>query len=74
MLADAKKLISKYYSIVDVARLLGGTVGASRYHIKKGTLKKIEIVSMDSVPIVPSQRNHQDILASHLIGIGATTA
>jgi hypothetical protein len=32
----------------------------------------MEIVSTDSVPSFPSQRNHQDILASHLIGMGAT--
>jgi hypothetical protein len=40
MLAEAQKLISKFYSVVDVARLLGVTEGALRYHIKKGTIKK----------------------------------
>lgn len=39
-LAEAQKLISKFYSVVDVARLLGVTEGALRYHIKKGTIKK----------------------------------
>jgi len=40
MLSEAQKLISKFYSVVDVARLLGVTEGALRYHIKKGTIKK----------------------------------
>ena len=40
MLTEAQKLISKFYSVVDVARLLGVTEGALRYHIKKGTIKK----------------------------------
>lgn len=40
MLGEAQKLISKFYSVVDVARLLGVTEGALRYHIKKGTIKK----------------------------------
>ncbi len=40
MLKEAESLISKFYSVVDVARLLGVTEGALRYHIKKGTIKK----------------------------------
>lgn len=40
MLAEAQKLIIKFYSVSDVARLLGVTEGALRYHIKKGTIKK----------------------------------
>jgi biotin operon repressor len=40
MLAEAQKMISEFYSVVDVARLLGVTEGALRYHIKKGTIKK----------------------------------
>jgi len=40
MLSEAQKLISKFYSVVDVARLFGVTEGALRYHIKKGTIKK----------------------------------
>ena len=40
MLAEAQKLISKFYSVVDVAKLLGVTEGALRYHITKGTIKK----------------------------------
>ena len=32
----------------------------------------MEIVSTGSAPSFPSQRNQQDLLASHLIGIGAT--
>jgi predicted transcriptional regulator len=40
MLSEAQKLISKFYSVADVARLLGVTEGALRYHIKKGTIKK----------------------------------
>ncbi len=40
MLTEAQKLISKFYSVVDVARRLGVTEGALRYHIKKGAIKK----------------------------------
>ena len=40
MLGEAQKLISKFYSVCDVAKLLGVTEGALRYHIKKGTIKK----------------------------------
>ena len=40
MLAEAQKLISKFYSVCDVAKLLGVTEGAIRYHIKKGAIKK----------------------------------
>jgi predicted transcriptional regulator len=40
MLGEAQRLISKFYSVVDVARLLGVTEGALRYHIKKGNIKK----------------------------------
>ncbi len=40
MLDDAQSMIDKFYSVVDVARLLGVTEGALRYHIKKGNIKK----------------------------------
>ncbi len=40
MLGEAQKLISKFYSVCDVAKLLGVTEGAIRYHIKKGAIKK----------------------------------
>ncbi len=39
-LQDAQKMIDNFYSVVDVARLLGVTEGALRYHIKKGNIKK----------------------------------
>ena len=40
LLDDAQDMINNFYSVVDIARLLGVTEGALRYHIKKGTLKK----------------------------------
>ncbi len=40
MLGEAQKLISKFYSVCDVAKLLVVTEGAIRYHIKKGAIKK----------------------------------
>jgi predicted transcriptional regulator len=40
MLQEAQRLIDNFYSVVDVARLLGVTEGALRYHIKKGNIKK----------------------------------
>lgn len=40
MLQEAQKLIDNFYSVVDIARLLGVTEGALRYHIKKGNIKK----------------------------------
>lgn len=40
MLKEAQNLIDKFYSVVDVAKLLGVTEGALRYHIKKGNIKK----------------------------------
>lgn len=40
MLKEAQRLIDGFYSVVDVARLLGVTEGALRYHIKKGNIKK----------------------------------
>ncbi len=39
-LKEAERLISEFYSVSDVGRLLGVTEGALRYHIKKGTIKK----------------------------------
>jgi transposase len=39
-LQDAQKMIEDFYSVVDVAKLVGVTEGALRYHIKKGNLKK----------------------------------
>ena len=39
-LKEAQRLINEFYSVVDVARLLGVTEGALRYHIRKGTIKK----------------------------------
>ena len=40
MLEDAQEMINNFYSVVDVARLLGVTEGALRYHIRKGNIKK----------------------------------
>lgn len=40
MLQKAQNLIDEFYSVVDVARILGVTEGALRYHIKKGGIKK----------------------------------
>jgi predicted transcriptional regulator len=40
LLEEAQNLITKFYSVSDVARLLGVTEGALRYHIKKGNIKK----------------------------------
>ncbi len=37
---DAQQMIDNFYSVSDVARLLGVTEGALRYHIKKGNIKK----------------------------------
>jgi DNA-binding transcriptional MerR regulator len=39
-LAEAERLINEFYSVIDVARMLGVTEGALRYHMKKGTIKK----------------------------------
>lgn len=39
-LAEAERLINEFYSVIDVARILGVTEGALRYHMKKGTIKK----------------------------------
>lgn len=36
----AEKLINEFYSVSDVARMLGVTEGALRYHIKQGNIKK----------------------------------
>ncbi|RLD25287.1 MAG: hypothetical protein DRI54_05215 [Bacteroidetes bacterium] len=40
VLKDAQQMIDNFYSVGDVARLLGVTDGALRYHIKKGNIKK----------------------------------
>lgn len=40
MMEKAEKLINDFYSVSDVARMLGVSEGALRYHIKKGTIKK----------------------------------
>lgn len=40
LMAKAQELIDAFYSVADVARLLGVTEGALRYHIRKGTIKK----------------------------------
>lgn len=40
ILSDAQQMINDFYSVKDVARLLGVTEGALRYHIKKGNIKK----------------------------------
>ena len=39
-LKEAERLINEFYSVIDVARILGVTEGALRYHMKKGTIKK----------------------------------
>ena len=35
-----RQVTERGYSVADVARLLGVTEGALRYHIKKGNIKK----------------------------------
>lgn len=40
LLQEAQRLIDNFHSVVDVARLVGVTEGAIRYHIKKGSIKK----------------------------------
>lgn len=40
MMGKAEKLINKFYSVSDVAGMLGVTEGALRYHIKNGSIKK----------------------------------
>ena len=40
VLKEAQQLIDKFYSVKDVAMLIGVTEGALRYHIKKGNIKK----------------------------------
>jgi len=40
VLSRAQKMMDDFYSVNDVAKLLGVTEGALRYHIKKGTIKK----------------------------------
>jgi len=40
VLSRAQEMIDDFYSVSDVAKLLGVTEGALRYHIKKGTIKK----------------------------------
>jgi len=40
VLRDAQQMINDFYSVKDVAHLLGVTEGALRYHIKKGNIKK----------------------------------
>jgi biotin operon repressor len=40
IMEKAQQLIDDFYSVNDVARMLGVTEGALRYHIKKGTIKK----------------------------------
>jgi biotin operon repressor len=39
-IAYAQKMINDFYSVSDVARLMGITEGTLRYYIKKGTIKK----------------------------------
>ena len=40
VLIEAQQLIDKFYSVKDVAMLIGVTEGALRYHIKKDNIKK----------------------------------
>ena len=40
VLEEAQEMINNFYSVSDIARLIGVSEGALRYHIKKGTLKK----------------------------------
>lgn len=40
MLQKAQNLINEFYSVVEIAKVLGVTEGALRYHIKKGNIKK----------------------------------
>lgn len=40
MKEQAQKLIDEFYSVSDVARMIGVSEGALRYQIKKGTIKK----------------------------------
>ncbi len=40
LMAKAESLINEFYSVSDVARMIGVSEGALRYHIKKGNIKK----------------------------------
>lgn len=40
LIERTQKLIDNFYSIADIARLMGVSEGAIRYHIRKGGLKK----------------------------------
>ena len=40
LLEDAQELLDKYYSIADIARLIGVSEGSVRYHIRGGKIKK----------------------------------
>jgi hypothetical protein len=39
-ICEAQALLDKFYSVAEVARSVGVTEGALRYHIRKGSLKK----------------------------------
>lgn len=40
LMQKAERLIGEFYSVSDVARMVGVSEGALRYHIKKGNIKK----------------------------------
>lgn len=40
MMERAERLVNEFYSVSDVARMLGVSEGALRYHIRKGNIKK----------------------------------
>ena len=48
VLNNAQRMIDDFYSVADVARLLGVTEGALRYHIKKGNIKK----KMETIKVI----------------------
>ena len=40
VIKQTQRLIDEFYSVSDVARMVGVSEGALRYHIKKGNIKK----------------------------------
>ena len=69
---QAQQMLDDSCAVAEAARLLGASEGALRYHIKKGRLKKTSVNKPLSQLSLPVERNRQDLLASHLMGVGAS--
>ncbi len=69
-------MINDFYSVSDVARLMGVSEGALRYHIRKGTIKKSGHCAEDTAVYapgsLPAERNGKDIAVADIFGIGAS--